>query len=762
MTANFTPPTFINFPQGDRGYVSELNKNFKAVVDGFTALENITTGTGLLGLGKVPGIVLGPDNCLIGRASYQITGTTNSVTVSTGYAWLAGPQTVVQNPAPAPIQLKQAGTWYMTINLAGSPVFILMDTPPDNAFYSVVVTTEGEENFSISPPVKLVPTFVSSSNPQGVPAPRPHLAVSTPIIYQIGANIITSLCSTDPRYAGFRMYLSSTKGVVWETTVPQFTGLYPPGIVLPDNSFGSIDYGAMNWVDWYILLGLPQSEIDKIPVSFKYKTVDQSYVWGNGIIGRVKTDYPAHADPDTVNDLVLDMSDSGEVLFDPTLPTSIPHDLQVTPLATETGGLCFLEGGDNGYEIIEYSDFSVTGINEITIPASSGTRRGATLYSEGLSGDVEYWPANTPVDHPAGSRFLYIPYWVNYVFTSANRLYAPRYWISNFISFWATAFFSVSDGAILIKLVPVDIDGNEQDFTTVPAYSLVPVSPADFLPDGIYIPFFINISAFSGYGAPHPYGIPSRNLLVFNYVVGWVYYINRMITIPVPDPGVPVTYWVYFVDPNYWGDLIDYGFLAGNVNTSGSGYAVGDEGTIIQTSGYGDPATYQVTQVDSSGGVIAFEILTSGTHFDVTGKPLQFTGLGGYGLPYNTVASDGSGTGLVVNCTEAGWFNDGTAPRIECLCTTDDSFVGQRGYICIGKVDANHEGTGVDYQASSTDTSGKNTFPYQPPIPSDFNSPHGGSMCQFAPDKIFVGNTGQNPLYPGANSAVVYPYWTEV
>lgn len=729
MTITFTPPTFVELTRGDRSYVPELNENFAAIVAAFASLVSIADATPILQLSKIPALVLGNANRLIGNNSYHITGTVNSVVVSPGYAWLADEGVVVQNPGPVVAQLNQAGTWYVVIDLAGNPNFSLASTPPAGAFFSLVVTQVGEL-FNIAPATPLVPTLVSSSNPQGVTGPQLPLVVGTPHIFQIGPQFVVGLSSRDPRYAGFRLYLSQNGGGSYFPAAPFVA---QKGIPLPGlwPYTPTIDYGSLNWVDWYTVLGLPQSEIDKIPANFKYKLVDQSYIWGNSITGRVKTaDYPSHSDPDTSDTLVLDMSDSGETLFDPTLPTVIPFVLSLIPIAAKSGGNCLLEGGTHGCEAIAYSAFSTTGPNEITISAASGIRRAFPLYGPEAT-------TESPANHPVGSRFIYLPYWVGSAYLTANRLYTPRYWVGGIAQ---NTVRDITNN--LIKLAPIDIDGKEQDITTVPAYTVTQFPAADFVPTSTFIGYLALIS-----------NIPSQWLLFYCDAVGYLYYINRMFTIPVPAVGVPVTYYIYFVDPHYLGDTIDYGFLAGKVKQAGTGYAVGDTGIILHAGGLGDPATYQITQVDSTGGVLSFEIVTGGSFYDVSGQALQFTGLYGVAPYYNTLATSGSGTGMVLDCTQAGWFYGGLAPRTTCICTTDATHIGERGYINVGKVVANSLGTGAN---SGPDPSVLGTH-----FTTGTVEPSTGTCCQFAPNKIFVGNTGQGHTPPYTNSALVHPYYNQ-
>jgi hypothetical protein len=105
---------------------------------------------------------------------------------------------------------------------------------------------------------------------------------------------------------------------------------------------------------------------------------------------------------------------------------------------------------------------------------------------------------------------------------------------------------------------------------------------------------------------------------------------------------------------------------AANVSAGGSGYNVGDTGTISAVGpdfgmSFGsNTATYQVTSV--SGGAVAGFTVTSG------GFGYTYTEVGS---PTSTKATSGSGSGLTINVTNVGAYDDGSIMNcaVSMICT---------------------------------------------------------------------------------------------
>src|SRR6185312_8898667 len=293
----------------------------------------------------------------------------------------------------------------------------------------------------------------------------------------------------------------------------------------------------------------------------------------------------------------------------------------------------------------------------LTIPASSSINRGYN-FTPFLGGVGQEANLTTPIDHAIGSRFLYIPYFVPQYYQQANRAIAPGYYCGRLS-------FDPRISTFFVKCAPVDLNGNEQPLERVPSIPFSPLPYADFLNSSIPIGYLVN---------PKDFGSVE---VQFDVIPGYVYYFNRMFTITTPLANT--TYYVYMLDDHYVGDVFDNGFLSGKVIQGGTGYAVGDTGEILHSdpaTPFGDTATYVVTQIDSSGGVLGFEVTASGSLYDVSGKPAVFTSIyGGIIPPYQTLAGGsqpGSGVGLVVDCTAAEYNVDLSTytPRTPCICTT--------------------------------------------------------------------------------------------
>lgn len=90
-------------------------------------------------------------------------------------------------------------------------------------------------------------------------------------------------------------------------------------------------------------------------------------------------------------------------------------------------------------------------------------------------------------------------------------------------------------------------------------------------------------------------------------------------------------------------DAINYGAIASATkNAGGSGYSVGDTGTIAGNASDGDwdpgpvAATYHVDSVDGGGAVLTFHLTNAGSNY-ATGSGLA------------TTKTSGAGTGFTVN-----------------------------------------------------------------------------------------------------------------
>jgi hypothetical protein len=115
-------------------------------------------------------------------------------------------------------------------------------------------------------------------------------------------------------------------------------------------------------------------------------------IFGNGVTGVSTADWPAAADPDTTNNLLLDLSESAGTL----------NSYQVADEDSFTYP-CYIEGGgiySIPYELMTYAIATLTGTSQYTLEATGGNhlRRGVYGAPNPLTG----------VDHPSASRFAFL------------------------------------------------------------------------------------------------------------------------------------------------------------------------------------------------------------------------------------------------------------------------------------------------------------------------------------------------------------------
>jgi Putative phage tail protein len=115
---------------------------------------------------------------------------------------------------------------------------------------------------------------------------------------------------------------------------------------------------------------------------------------GSAITGVTTADWPAAADPDTANDLALDLTESDGTL-------------QSYQASDENNFLypCYVAGGGSyaiAYELMTYAVATMTAANKYTLKA---TRAGNELRRGVFAAPA----VATGVDHPSGSRFAFLP-----------------------------------------------------------------------------------------------------------------------------------------------------------------------------------------------------------------------------------------------------------------------------------------------------------------------------------------------------------------
>lgn len=127
------------YANGDTNYVAKLNSDMATIEAALNSfVETVTSLPGATAaLPKALAALFGTLPSVIGKDSYKCTIAGLSVNVAAGFAWLPGATAVVQNAAPAALDLSAAadGTYYISADASGQPVFSQLAT---DALYSVV------------------------------------------------------------------------------------------------------------------------------------------------------------------------------------------------------------------------------------------------------------------------------------------------------------------------------------------------------------------------------------------------------------------------------------------------------------------------------------------------------------------------------------------------------------------------------------------------------------------------------------------------
>lgn len=182
-----------------------------------------------------------------------------------------------------------------------------------------------------------------------------------------------------------------------------------PNVPQTNNSAGSVNapvfleptprlYGSQNQAQLWIVVSSPSVDYGgcqpyiSTDGGASYNPAGDPLV-GNGITGVSTADWPAASDPDTTNDLALDLTESLGTLA--SYQTS-DEDNFLYPCYVAGGGAFTIP-----YELMTYATATLTATNKYTLKATgSGNklRRGV-------------WGAPSPgvgVDHPLGSRFAFL------------------------------------------------------------------------------------------------------------------------------------------------------------------------------------------------------------------------------------------------------------------------------------------------------------------------------------------------------------------
>jgi hypothetical protein len=243
-----------------------------------------------------------------------------------------------------------------------------------------------------------------------------------------------------------------------------------------------------------------------------YNLVDT--LTGNAITGVTTADWPAAADPDTANNLALDLTESNE-------------ELSSYQIADEDNFTypCYVAGGNASipYELMTYGVATLTATSKYTLQATGAgnhLRRG--VFGAPASGQG--------VDHPTGSRFAFLGPQAPGIL----KLTMDARWIGQTMWFKFCAINAFGNGlqsqanVTPYSYTPIGTgtatNPNSQNYTQTPANALSNPTATSIAMVAVSVAFASNT----------------------------VRYNARTFTIPAPSS--PTTYYVTIADPSYLGD----------------------------------------------------------------------------------------------------------------------------------------------------------------------------------------------------------------
>lgn len=237
---------------------------------------------------------------------------------------------------------------------------------------------------------------------------------------------------------------------------------------------------------------------------------------GNAITGVTSADWPAASDPDTTNDLGVDLTES--------LGSLISYQVSDEDNFTYP---CYVAGGTSAipYELMAYAVATLTATYKYTLKATGG---GTNKLRRAVFGAPQ---VGLGVDHPLGSRFAFIPL----DGTGILKLDMDPKWIGKTLHFKFVAFNTML--------------GGQGDYASMTDYTYVPTGVASAVNPGTYNYAQSPVVALS---QPSSTQIDMAQVTV-QFPNGSVNYNARTFTIP--DPGAtPTMYYVTIADPNQIGD----------------------------------------------------------------------------------------------------------------------------------------------------------------------------------------------------------------
>jgi hypothetical protein len=282
-------------------------------------------------------------------------------------------------------------------------------------------------------------------------------------------------------------------------------------------------------------------------------------ITGSAPTGVTTADWPAANDPDTVNDLLVNLTESLGVLDSYQV---VDEDNFTYP--------CYVAGGttDIPYELMTYALANLTSAFNYTLKATGGgtnkLRRAVFGAPQPLSG----------VDHPLGSRFAFL----NPAGTGILKVNMDPSWIGKTLHFKFVAFNSMMGGQQSLASVT--------DYTFTPAGTVGSGSTAQN-----YLEY--TISPAEPLSQPNSTTIDMAQFSA-NFATNSANYNARVFTIPDPGAGNTVVYYVTIFDPAYVGDTGSGTNLSAFCETSSAkvgkqGYTFA--GSILAVHGGGGLAT---------------------------------------------------------------------------------------------------------------------------------------------------------------------------
>lgn len=282
---------------------------------------------------------------------------------------------------------------------------------------------------------------------------------------------------------------------------------------------------------------------------------------GNGITGYTTADWPSADDPDTTNNLAVNLTESLGSLV---AYTAADRDNFAYP--------CYIAGGNASipYALLTYNSATLTSANNYTLNATgagNAIRRcvfGAPVAAPGPD-----------VDHPTNSRFASLGNAGQAAAPGLMKLAMDPKWIG------VTLYF---------KFLPVNTFGNTtQQLSAITAYAYTPTGT----PGSLQTPGPNSYTQSPVIALTQPTGTSiAMAALTETFSSGAVNYNARTFTIT--NPSVPTVYYVTIADPGHTGDMGALTNLTATCQTSNALVGVPGNsyiGFIIAVPGGGSGAT---------------------------------------------------------------------------------------------------------------------------------------------------------------------------